>query len=136
MKKIIQPAGVTRMICCAASHAAHGDADQIRAAGDLLLLLYRLKRLVKVAIVTSGGTGHLPRQAVGEGMLDGCSVGQRVSVAFCRTRSSRYPKEVEAGGRRAVPVRQLYGRHRRIFDMAAELCEMEDIETRSIVGGG
>lgn len=45
--------------------------------GDPRLLIRQPKKIDKVAIVTGGGSGHLPvfLGYVGEGMLDGCAVG-------------------------------------------------------------
>lgn len=88
----------------------------------------------KVAIITGGGTGHLPLFLgyVGEGMLDGCGVG-----GVFQSPSSEWiyevTKEVEAG----AGALYLYGNYTgdiMNFDMAAELCEMDGIEVRSIVG--
>ena len=41
----------------------------------------------KVGIATGGGSGHLPLFLgyVGDGMLDGCSVGRSFSVSECGT---------------------------------------------------
>ena len=114
-------------------YAAHGDAVKY-AAGDLRCYCTAHKTPGKVAIVTGGGTGHLPLFLgyVGEGMLDGCGVGS-VFQSPSAEQIFQISKEVEAG----AGVLYLYGNYTgdiMNFDMAAELCEMEDIETRSIVG--
>lgn len=88
----------------------------------------------KVAIITGGGTGHLPLFLgyVGEGMLDGCGVGG-VFQSPSAEQIFNVTKEVENG----AGVLYLYGNYTgdiMNFDMAAEMCELEDIETRSIVG--
>ena len=84
----------------------------------------------KVAIITGGGTGHLPLFLgyVGEGLLDGCGVGG-VFQSPSAEQIYNVSKEVEAG----AGILYLYGNYMN-FDMAAEMCEMDDIETRSIVG--
>ena len=88
----------------------------------------------KVAIITGGGTGHLPLFLgyVGEGLLDGCGVGG-VFQSPSAEQIFEVSKAVEAGS----GILYCYGNYTcdiMNFYMAAELCEMEDIETRSIVG--
>ena len=88
----------------------------------------------KVAIITGGGTGHLPLFLgyVGEGLLDGCGVG-RVFQSPSAEQIYEISKEVEAG----AGILFLYGNYTgdiMNFDMAAEMLEMDDIKTRSIVG--
>lgn len=92
------------------------------------------KKPGKVAIITGGGTGHLPLFLgyVGEGLLDGCGVGG-VFQSPSSEQIYNVAKEVEAG----AGVLFLYGNYTgdiMNFDMAAEMLEMDDIETRSIVG--
>ena len=88
----------------------------------------------KVAIITGGGTGHLPLVLgyVGDGLLDGCGVGG-VFQSPSSEQIYNVAKEVDAG----AGVLFLYGNYTgdiMNFDMAAEMLEMDDIETRSIVG--
>jgi len=88
----------------------------------------------KVAIVTGGGTGHLPLFLgyVGENMLDGCAVGN-----VFQSPSAEQIFEVSKAVEQGAGVLFLYGNYTgdiMNFDMAAELCEMEGIKTRSIVG--
>lgn len=114
-------------------YRAHGE-DVHFANGDLRCYCINEKIPNKVAIVTGGGTGHLPLFLgyVGKGLLDGCAVGsvfQSPSAEQIYTVS----KEVESG----AGVLYLYGNYTgdiMNFDMAAELCEMEDIKTLSLVG--
>lgn len=92
------------------------------------------KKPGKVAIVTGGGTGHLPLFLgyVGDGLLDGCAVGG-VFQSPSADQIFEVSKEVDSG----AGVLYLYGNYTgdiMNFDMASELCEMEDIETASIVG--
>jgi dihydroxyacetone kinase-like protein len=56
-------------------YAAH--PDQLTYADNLRSLVTAKKKEGKVGIATGGGSGHLPLFLgyVGEGMLDGCSVG-------------------------------------------------------------
>ncbi len=114
-------------------YAAHGDA--VKYVNDDLRCYCTAKKVDgKVAIVTGGGTGHLPLFLgyVGEGLLDGCGVGS-VFQSPSAEEIFEVSKEVDAG----AGVLYLYGNYTgdiMNFDMASELCEMEDIETRSIVG--
>ena len=92
------------------------------------------KKPGKVAIITGGGTGHLPLFLgyVGDGLLDGCGVGG-VFQSPSSEQIYNVAKEVDAG----AGVLFLYGNYTgdiMNFDMAAEMLEMDDIETRSIVG--
>ncbi len=104
------------------------------AADDLRCYCIADKKPGKVAIVTGGGTGHLPLFLgyVGENMLDGCGVGG-VFQSPSAEQIYNISKEVEAG----AGVLYLYGNYTgdiMNFDMAAEMCDMDDIRTASIVG--
>ena len=114
-------------------YAAHPDCVK-HTAGDLRCYCTAKKKPGKVAIITGGGTGHLPLFLgyVGQGMLDGCGVGG-VFQSPSAEQIFNVTKEVEAG----AGVLYLYGNYTgdiMNFDMAAEMCELEDIPTRSIVG--
>lgn len=114
-------------------YAAH--SSQVKCTGDDLRCYCTAKKIPgKVAIVTGGGTGHLPLFLgyVGEGLLDGCGVGG-VFQSPSAEQIFQVSKEVSAG----AGILYLYGNYTgdiMNFDMAAELCEMEGIQTRSIVG--
>ena len=114
-------------------YAAHGD--QVKYVNDdLRCYCTANKKDGKVAIITGGGTGHLPLFLgyVGDGLLDGCGVGG-VFQSPSAEQIYNVSKEVEAG----AGILYLYGNYTgdiMNFDMAAEMCEMDDIETRSIVG--
>lgn len=114
-------------------YAAHGS-DVKRAADDLRCYCTAHKKEGKVAIITGGGTGHLPLFLgyVGEGLLDGCGVGG-VFQSPSAEQIYNIAKETEAG----AGVLFLYGNYTgdiMNFDMAAELLSAEGIETKSIVG--
>ena len=103
-------------------------------AGDKHCYCIANKKSNKVAIITGGGSGHLPLFLgyVGEGLIDGCGVG---NVFQSPTPEQIYniAKEVEAG----AGVLFLYGNYSgdiMTFDMAAELCDFDDITCKSIVG--
>lgn len=114
-------------------YAAHGDQVKY-TADDLRCYCKANKKPGKVAIITGGGTGHLPLFLgyVGDGLIDGCGVG---GVFQSPTPEQIYniTKEVEAG----AGVLYLYGNYTgdiMTFDMATDLCDMDDIVCKSIVG--
>lgn len=114
-------------------YRAHADKVEY-VGGDLRCYCERHKIPGKVAIVTGGGTGHLPLFLgyVGENLLDGCAVGG-VFQSPSAEQIFEVSKQVHAG----AGVLYLYGNYTgdiMNFDMAAEMCDLEDIQTRSIVG--
>ncbi|NLF26987.1 MAG: dihydroxyacetone kinase subunit DhaK [Clostridiales bacterium] len=114
-------------------YAAHPDMVKY-VSEDMRCYCAAKKTPGKVAIVTGGGTGHLPLFLgyVGDGLLDGCGVGG-VFQSPSSEQIFEISKAVEAG----AGILYLYGNYTgdiMNFDMAAELCEMEGIETKSIVG--
>ena len=110
---------------------AHPD-DLMCINGNSRVLVRCNKKEGKVAIVTGGGSGHLPLFLgyVGEGLLDGCAVGNvfaspSASVIFEVT------KAVDSG----VGIFYLFGNYsgdRMNFDMAAEMAEMEGIHVEQL----
>ena len=114
-------------------YAAH--PDQVKCAeDDLRSYCIAHKKDGKVAIITGGGSGHLPLFLgyVGEGLIDGCGVGG-VFQSPSPEQIYKIAKEVHAG----AGVLFLYGNYTgdiMTFDMASDLCDMDDIECKSIVG--
>lgn len=101
---------------------------------DLRCYCTAKKKQGKVAIITGGGTGHLPLFLgyVGEGLIDGCGVGS-VFQSPSSEQIYNISKEVEAG----AGILYLYGNYTgdiMNFDMASEMLEMDDIKTLSITG--
>lgn len=114
-------------------YEAHPDAVKY-VNGDLRCFCNAHKKDGKVAIITGGGTGHLPLFLgyVGDGLIDGCGVGG-VFQSPSAEQIYNIAKEVEAG----AGVLFLYGNYTgdiMNFDMATELLDMDDIEAKSIVG--
>lgn len=111
------------------------NAHQVEyVGGDLRCYCAKRKIPGKVAIITGGGTGHLPLFLgyVGKNLLDGCAVGS-VFQSPSAEQIFEVSKAVEAG----AGILYLYGNYTgdiMNFDMAAEMCDLEDIPTRSIVG--
>ena len=114
-------------------YAAHGDKVKC-AEGDLRCYCTANKKDGKVAIITGGGSGHLPLFLgyVGDGMIDGCGVGG-VFQSPSPEQIYNIAREVEAG----AGVLYLYGNYTgdiMTFDMATDMCDMDDIVCKSIVG--
>ena len=114
-------------------YAAHPDKVKC-AADDLRCYCTAHKKDGKVAIITGGGTGHLPLFLgyVGDGLIDGCGVGG-VFQSPSAEQIYNIATEVEAG----AGVLFLSGNDTgdiMNFDMATEMLEMDDIEAKSIVG--
>lgn len=89
----------------------------------------------KVGIVTGGGSGHLPLFLgyVGDGMLDGCAVGE----VFASPSAEKMAEMIRACDRGAGVV-CLFGNYNGDlfnFRMAMEDVEFDDIETRAVVVG-
>ncbi|MEX1378129.1 MAG: dihydroxyacetone kinase subunit DhaK [Eubacteriales bacterium] len=101
--------------------------------GDLRVLVRSDKvKKGKVGIVTAGGSGHLPvfLGYVGEGMLDGCAVGN----VFASPSASKMQKMIEHAdqGNGVLCLYGNYGGDNMNFDMACEMVEMDDIKTMQI----
>ncbi len=87
----------------------------------------------KVGLATGGGSGHLPLFLgyVGEGMLDGCAVGD-----VFQSPSAEQMLEVTRAIHADAGVLYIYGNYSGDtinFDMSAEMAEMDDIEVQSVV---
>jgi dihydroxyacetone kinase-like protein len=114
-------------------YRAHGD--MVHSIGDdPRCYCVKEKTQGKVAIITGGGTGHLPLFLgyVGENLIDGCAVGN-VFQSPSAEQIAKLTKELDTG----AGVLYLYGNYTgdiMNFDMASEMCEMDGIQTRSIVG--
>ena len=133
MKKIINDPAQYTDDMLQGIYRAHGDQVGY-VNGDLRCYCTKKKVPGKVAIITGGGTGHLPLFLgyVGENLLDGCAVGS-VFKSPSAEQIYEISKAVEAG----AGVLYLYGNYTgdiMNFDMAAEMCDMDDIKTASIVG--
>lgn len=116
-------------------YAAHGDLITY-VNNDLRCLVTAKKIEGKVAIATGGGSGHLPLFLgyVGNGMLDGCSVGDVFQSPSAEQMLS-ITKSIDSG----AGVLYIYGNYNGDifnFNMAAEMADFEeDIQVESIVVG-
>ena len=116
-------------------YAAHPD-ELMCVGGDLHCLVSKRKHAGKVGIATGGGSGHLPLFLgyVGEGMLDGCSIGD-VFQSPSAEQMLAVTRDIDQG----AGVLYIYGNYNGDifnFDMAAEMADMEeDIRVESVVAG-
>lgn len=103
---------------------------------DKQCLVAKFKKEGKVGIATGGGSGHLPLFLgyVGQGLLDGCSVGD-VFQSPSAEQMLAVTKEIDSG----AGVIYIYGNYNGDifnFDMAAEMADFEeDIRVESVVAG-
>lgn len=103
---------------------------------DLRCLVTTAKKEGKVGIATGGGSGHLPLFLgyVGEGMLDGCCVGD-VFQSPSAEQMLAVTKTIDSG----AGVLYIYGNYNGDifnFDMAAEMADFEEsIRVESVVAG-
>ncbi|MEK6796306.1 MAG: dihydroxyacetone kinase subunit DhaK [Spirochaetota bacterium] len=114
-------------------YSAH--PEQVRCtAGDLRCIVTSRPVKGKVGIVTGGGSGHLPLFLgyIGEGLLDGCSVG-----GVFQSPSADQMFEVTKAISQGAGVLYIYGNYTgdiMNFDMATEMAAMEGINVLSVVG--
>jgi dihydroxyacetone kinase-like protein len=102
---------------------------------DLRCVVSATGKAGKVGIATGGGSGHLPLFLgyVGEGVLDGCSVG-----GVFQSPSAEQMFEVTKAIDKGAGVLYIYGNYGgdvMNFDMAAEMADMEDIRVEQVVAG-
>ncbi len=109
--------------------------DDLACAGGNLRCIVRAggTKKGKVALATGGGSGHLPvfLGYVGEGMLDGCSVGGVFQSPSADT-MYEVTKAIDAG----AGVCCIFGNYsgdRMNFDMAAEMAGMDDIRVEQVI---
>lgn len=108
--------------------------DQLKATADPRAIVRADAPVAgKVAILTGGGSGHLPvfLGYVGRGLADGCSVGNVFSSPSAET---MYEATLAAHG--GVGCIYLYGNYSgdtMNFGMAAEMAAMEDIRVETVL---
>ncbi|MCL2367774.1 MAG: dihydroxyacetone kinase subunit DhaK [Oscillospiraceae bacterium] len=133
MKKILNTAEGYVEDMLAGIYAAHGD--MVAPVGDQLRCYQTAQKTPgKVAIVTGGGSGHLPLFLgyVGQGMLDGCAVG-----GVFQSPSAEEIYELTKAVDNGAGVLYLFGNYSgdiMNFEMAGELADMDGIQTVCLVG--
>jgi len=110
--------------------------DLVKTPGDDLRVLVRADAPIagKVGIVTGGGSGHLPlfKGYVGKGLCSGVAIGN----VFSSPSSSQIFQATRAvdGGAGVLYLYGNYGGDVFNFDLAADLAELEGIETKTVLG--
>jgi len=111
---------------------AYGDRLRLLNGESRVILRNPPARSGKVAIVTGGGSGHLPvfLGYVGRGLLDGCAIGN----VFASPSSQKMFEMIKAvdSGAGVLCLYGNYGGDNMNFDMACEMAEFEDIKTRTV----
>jgi dihydroxyacetone kinase-like protein len=87
----------------------------------------------KVALATGGGSGHLPvfLGYVGQGLLDGCAVGDVFASPSADTMLT-VTKRIH-GGAGVVYIYGNYSGDRMNFDMATEMADLEGITVKTVL---
>ncbi len=111
---------------------AYPQAVEVCGKGHRIVVS-RHKKQNQVAIVTAGGSGHLPvfLGYVGDGLLDGCAVGNVFASPSAECMFEMI-KMVDAG----AGVLCLYGNYggdRMNFSMAEEMADFEGIKTAEVL---
>ncbi len=114
--------------------AAHPDKLKY-VNGDRRCVVTAKPKTNKVGIATGGGSGHLPLFLgyVGDGLLDGCSVGG-VFQSPSAEQMLEVTREIDQG-KGVLYIYGNYGGDIMNFDMAAEMADMEDIKVEQVVAG-
>jgi dihydroxyacetone kinase-like protein len=114
--------------------AAYGDRVAFLNGDRRILLSAYPKKEGKVGIVTAGGSGHLPLFLgyVGQGMLDGCAIGN----VFASPSSQKMADMIRAcnSGQGVLCLFGNYGGDVMNFEMAREMAEFDDIKTTVALG--
>jgi dihydroxyacetone kinase-like protein len=113
---------------------AHPDQLSYAAGDRRCIVRAGAPRKGKVGIATGGGSGHLPLFLgyVGQGMLDGCSVGG-VFQSPGAEQMFNVTKAID-GGAGVLYIYGNYGGDIMNFDMAKDMAVMEDIAVEQVVG--
>ena len=113
---------------------AYGDRVRLLDGDTRILLSQYPKKEGKVGIVTAGGSGHLPLFLgyVGQGMLDGCAIGN----VFASPSSQKMADMIRAcdAGKGVLCLFGNYGGDVMNFEMAREIVDFDDIETTTALG--
>ncbi len=111
--------------------AAHSNQLELYK-GDIRVVLAKNRKKGKVGIVTAGGSGHLPvfLGYVGQGMLDGCTVGN----VFASPSASKMADTIRAcdSGAGVLCLFGNYSGDGLNFDMACDEVDFDGIETRKV----
>lgn len=113
---------------------AHPELVKTPGSDPRVLVRADAPREGRVGIVTGGGSGHLPlfKGYVGEGLCSGVAIGN----VFSSPSSEQVFEATKAvdGGAGVLYLYGNYGGDVLNFDLAADLAELEDIETATVLG--
>lgn len=111
---------------------AYGDKVSVLDEEKRVLIRKEQEKKTKVGVVTGGGSGHLPMFLgyVGQGMLDGCAVGN----VFASPSSQKMFDMIKAcdTGKGVLCLYGNYGGDNMNFNMACEMADFEDIQTATV----
>ena len=113
---------------------AHPDQLAFAAGDRRCIIRAGAPKKGKVGIATGGGSGHLPLFLgyVGQGMLDGCSVGG-VFQSPSAEQMANVTKAID-GGAGVLYIYGNYGGDIMNFDMARDMASMDNIRVEQVVG--
>lgn len=134
MKKIINSPGMFVNDMLTGIYLAHPD-ELTYVEGDMHALVRKNLKPGKVGLATGGGSGHLPLFLgyVGEGMLDGCSIGD-VFQSSSAQQMLAVTKAIDSGAG-VLYIYGNYGGDKMNFEMAAEMADFEDnIKVNTVIG--
>ena len=135
MKKIINRAESFETDFMEGIELAYGDRVKVLDPDKRILLRNTPVREGKVGVVTGGGSGHLPMFLgyVGQGMLDGCAVGN----VFASPPSNKMFDMIRAcdHGSGVLCLYGNYGGDCMNFDMACEMADLEAIKPATVLVG-
>lgn len=114
----------------------------VAAYGDKVNILEENKRVLysrypvshkKVGIVTGGGSGHLPvfLGYVGQGLLDACAVGNVFASPSAQTMADAISRADRGSG--VLCLYGNYGGDILNFEMACEIADMDDVQTKTVI---
>lgn len=132
MKKIINKKEDYVRECVEGIINAYSDKVKL-LNNDFRILVKSKKTSNKVALVTGGGSGHLPLFLgyVGDGMLDACVIGN----VFASPSSSKMYEAIKHvnAGKGVLCIYGNYGGDKMNFSMAADEAEFDDIVVKHLV---
>jgi dihydroxyacetone kinase-like protein len=112
--------------------SAYGDRVKCLDKEKRVLVRAKPPKKGKVGIVTAGGSGHLPvfLGYVGDGMLDGCAVGN----VFASPSAQKMADTIKAcdSGSGVLCLFGNYGGDKLNLEMACEMVEFDDVKTRKL----
>ncbi|MDO5033362.1 MAG: dihydroxyacetone kinase subunit DhaK [Eubacteriales bacterium] len=112
---------------------AYGDQVSFLNEDKRILVRAQNNKTNKVGIVTAGGSGHLPLFCgyVGEGMIDGCAIGN----VFASPSASKMATMIRAcdTGKGVLCLYGNYGGDKMNFELAQEEVDFDDIKTVSVL---